>query len=195
MRLRPQGLFSPPAPAGAPRFWLAAAFAPTYVGVMWAPRVGLGYDLHRLVSGRPLILGGVVIPHPKGLLGHSDADVVCHALADAILGSLGLGDIGVHFPPSDPKWKDSNSLDLLRRVWKKAAEQGARLVNADVTVVAEAPQLKPHVETMRSHLAECLTADVTQISIKATTNEGVGPEGTEEAISALAVCLLQIPDD
>jgi 2-C-methyl-D-erythritol 2,4-cyclodiphosphate synthase len=161
---------------------------------MWAPRIGLGYDLHRLVKGRPLILGGVTIPHTQGLSGHSDADVVCHALADAILGSLGLGDIGVHFPPSDPKWQDSNSLDLLRRVWRKATRQGARLVNADVTVVAEAPRLTPHVQAMRSRLADCLGADAARISIKATTNEGVGPEGAHDAISALAVCLLQLPD-
>jgi 2-C-methyl-D-erythritol 2,4-cyclodiphosphate synthase len=161
---------------------------------MWAPRIGLGYDLHRLVTGRPLILGGVAIPHAKGLLGHSDADVVCHALADAILGSLALGDIGVHFPSSDPKWKDSNSLDLLDRVWSMAAERGASLVNADITVVAERPHLQTHVETMRANLAGRLQAEKAQISIKATTNEGAGPEGTEEAISALAVCLLQIRD-
>jgi 2-C-methyl-D-erythritol 2,4-cyclodiphosphate synthase len=156
---------------------------------MAAPRIGLGYDLHRLVTGRPLVLGGVQIPHPKGLLGHSDADVVCHALADAVLGSLGLGDIGVHFPPSDPKWKDHNSLDILRQVWSRAAALGASLVNADVTIVAEAPRLRPHVDAMRTLLAACLQADMTQVSVKATTGEGVGPEGRGEAISAMAVCL------
>ncbi len=155
-----------------------------------ALRVGLGYDIHRLVPGRPLILGGVRFESDLGLLGHSDADVVSHALADALLGASGLGDIGTHFPPSDPKWKDANSLDLLIRVAKLVADKGGTLQNADVTVVAERPKIAPQVARMRSLLATALAVDPELLSVKATTKEGVGPEGRGEAISATAVCLV-----
>lgn len=155
-----------------------------------ALRVGLGYDIHRLVPGRPLILGGVRFESEVGLLGHSDADVVCHAIADALLGASGLGDIGVHFPPSDNKWKDANSLDILRRVVVMVAGQGGRVQNVDVTVVAERPKIAPQAAQMRTGLAETLGVEPGRVSIKATTHEEVGPEGRGEAISATAVCLI-----
>jgi 2-C-methyl-D-erythritol 2,4-cyclodiphosphate synthase len=157
-------------------------------------KIGFGYDIHRLVTGRKLVLGGVVIPHDTGLLGHSDADVVTHALSDAILGALNLGDIGTHFPPDDAKWKNANSLDLLRDIMAMARQRGASVVNVDVTVVAEAPRLAPFADQMRQALSEPLATHQDNISIKATTNEGVGPEGRCEAISATAVCLLNIVD-
>jgi 2-C-methyl-D-erythritol 2,4-cyclodiphosphate synthase len=157
-------------------------------------RIGYGYDIHRLESGRRLVLGGVEIPWPEGLSGHSDADVVCHALADAILGALGDGDIGTHFPSGDVKWKNANSLNILKMVWQRADVRGARLVNADITVVAEAPPLAPHYMEMRARLAAQLEADPALISIKATTNEGLGPEGRREGISAAAVCLLSVDE-
>jgi len=156
-------------------------------------RIGFGYDIHRLETGRRLVLGGVVIPFDRGLAGHSDADVVCHALADAILGAVGEGDIGRHFPPGDRKWKDANSMDLLEHVWQLAAGHGATLVNADITVVAERPPLAPHYKDMRSNLAARLGSTPDRISVKATSNEGMGPEGRSEGISASAVCLLSLP--
>jgi 2-C-methyl-D-erythritol 2,4-cyclodiphosphate synthase len=157
-------------------------------------RVGFGYDIHRLVKGRRLVLGGDEIPHESGLEGHSDADVVCHALADAILGAVGLGDIGRHFPPDDPQWRDADSVDLLRRVTGLAAGQRATIVNADVTVVAEAPRLAPHVDAMRRRTAGAMGTTPDRISIKATTREGLGPEGERRAISAHAVALIRIAD-
>lgn len=158
-------------------------------------RVGYGYDIHRFEAGRELVLGGVSIPSDRGLQGHSDADVVCHALADAILGALGEGDIGVHFPPSDPKWKNANSLDLLGTVWGLAERRGARLMNADVTIVAERPPLAPHYNRMRANLAARLATTPDRVSVKATTNEGLGPEGRSEGISARAVCLIDVDGD
>jgi 2-C-methyl-D-erythritol 2,4-cyclodiphosphate synthase len=155
-------------------------------------RVGLGYDIHRLAAGRRLMLGGIEIPHDRGLEGHSDADVVCHALADAILGALSLGDIGRHFPPTDSSWRDADSVELLTRVVALATSKGARVANADVTVVAEAPRLAPHADRMRERLAPVLGVATGAVSVKATTNEGLGPEGRGEAISAHAVCLLQL---
>lgn len=152
--------------------------------------MGLGYDIHRLVPGRPLILGGVRFESDQGLLGHSDADVVAHALADAILGAAALGDIGQHFPPSDAKWKDANSLDLIGRVVRMVADKGGRVQNADITVVAEKPRIAPSADLMRTRLAQALEVEVERVSIKATTNEGLGPEGRGEAISATAVCLV-----
>lgn len=157
-------------------------------------RIGYGYDIHRLEAGRRLVLGGVTIPHETGLLGHSDADVVCHAVADALLGAVGKGDIGQHFPPSDERWKDADSISLLRSVWKMVSEGGARLVNADVTVVAEAPRLMPYIDLMRLNLALGMDADTDRVSVKATTNEGLGPEGRREGISASAVCLIDVAD-
>jgi 2-C-methyl-D-erythritol 4-phosphate cytidylyltransferase/2-C-methyl-D-erythritol 2,4-cyclodiphosphate synthase len=154
-------------------------------------RAGTGYDLHRLVEGRPLILGGVTIPSSKGALGHSDADVVCHALTDAILGAAGCGDIGRHFPDTDPRWKDANSIDLLRRVVALIGEQGLMVGNVDVTVVLEQPKIRDHVEAMRQSVASAIGIEVARVSIKGKTNEGVDAVGRGEAIAAHAVALLR----
>ncbi len=153
-------------------------------------RIGNGYDIHQLVEDRSLILGGVKIPHTLGLLGHSDADVLTHSIMDALLGALGLGDIGHYFPPSDPKWKGADSLLLLKQVLKIIQSQGWEIGNIDSTIVAEQPKLKPHLKQMRSSLAETLAIAINQISIKATTNEKLGPIGREEGICAYAVVLL-----
>lgn len=153
-------------------------------------RIGNGYDIHRLVSGRPLILGGITIPHSLGLDGHSDADVLTHAIMDAMLGALSLGDIGHYFPPSEPKWKGANSLILLEQVSQLILDRGWTVVNIDSVVVAERPKLKPHLAKMRDRLADVLTLEPDQIGIKATTNERLGPTGREEGISAYAVVLL-----
>lgn len=154
-------------------------------------RVGLGYDIHRLVAGRPLVLGGVNIPFEKGLLGHSDADVVLHALMDAMLGAASQGDIGLHFPPRDERYKDASSLALLRTVTATIREAGFELVNADVVLVAEKPRILPHIPAMRERIAAASGVGPDRISIKATTNEEVGPEGRGEAMSARAVALLE----
>jgi 2-C-methyl-D-erythritol 2,4-cyclodiphosphate synthase len=153
-------------------------------------RIGNGYDIHQLVPDRPLILGGVRIPHSLGLLGHSDADVLTHAIMDALLGALGLGDIGHYFPPSDPKWKGADSIVLLAQVLALIQAQGWLIGNIDSTIVAEQPKLKPHLKSMRSSLAKALAIDLEQISIKATTNEKLGPVGREEGICAYAIALL-----
>lgn len=150
------------------------------------PRVGNGYDSHRFAEGRPLILGGVLIEHALGLEGHSDADAVAHALTDAVLGAAGLGDIGTHFPPSDERWRDADSIELLRTV---VAMVSGRVLNADVTVICEAPRLGPHREQMQRNLSEVLSAPV---SVKATTNEGMGWIGAGEGIACLAVALLDL---
>ena len=154
-------------------------------------RAGTGYDLHRLVEGRPLILGGVAIPADRGALGHSDADVVCHAVTDAVLGALSLGDIGSHFPDSDPKWKDASSTALLRQVAALVAAQGYEVGNVDVTVILERPKIRPHVDAMRQELARALGVDAARISIKAKTNEGVDAIGRGEAIAAHAIALVR----
>lgn len=153
-------------------------------------RIGNGYDIHRLVAGRPLILGGLEITHPVGLLGHSDADVLTHAIMDALLGALSLGDIGHYFPPSDPQWAGANSLLLLAQVNQIVREKGWKISNIDSVIVAERPKLKPHLPVMREKLAQTLLISPEQVSIKATTNEQLGPEGREEGISAYAVALL-----
>lgn len=153
-------------------------------------RIGNGYDIHQLVADRPLILGGVTIPHTSGLLGHSDADVLTHAIMDALLGALGMGDIGHYFPPSDPKWKGADSLLLLKQVLSLIESQGWNIGNIDSTIVAEQPKLKPHLKSMRSILAQTMAIEMDQISIKATTNEKLGPVGREEGICAYAVVLL-----
>jgi len=152
--------------------------------------IGFGYDVHRLVSGRPLVLGGVTIPHDRGLEGHSDADVALHALMDALLGAAGLGDIGRHFPPTDPAYAGADSLELLRRVVSLLAEEGYRPVNCDITVVAERPRIGPHVGAMRERIGAVLGVDPRRVSIKATTNEGMGFAGREEGIAAYAVALI-----
>jgi 2-C-methyl-D-erythritol 2,4-cyclodiphosphate synthase len=153
-------------------------------------RIGNGYDIHRLVSDRPLILGGVHIPHSLGLLGHSDADVLTHAIMDAMLGALSLGDIGHYFPPTDPQWAGANSLLLLSQVHGLVREKGWQIGNVDSVVVAERPKLKPHIETMREKIAQVLQVQPHQVGIKATTNEKLGPVGREEGICAYAVVLL-----
>lgn len=153
-------------------------------------RVGLGYDIHRLSPGRALVLGGVPIPSPLGLEGHSDADVVLHALMDALLGAAALGDIGQHFPPGDERFRGVSSLQLLSSVRDLVSGAGFRLVNADVVLVAERPRIAPYVARMRDQIARALEVDIGAISLKATTNEGVGPEGRGEAMSAQAVALL-----
>lgn len=153
-------------------------------------RIGNGYDIHQLAADRPLILGGVNIPHHLGLLGHSDADVLTHAIMDALLGALGLGDIGHYFPPSDPKWKGADSMVLLQQVAEIIQSQGWQVSNIDSTIVAEQPKLKPHLKSMRSAIAETLRVEIDQISVKATTNEKLGPVGREEGICAYAVALL-----
>lgn len=157
-------------------------------------RIGNGYDIHQLVEGRPLILGGITIPHELGLLGHSDADVLTHAIMDAMLGALSLGDIGHYFPPSDPKWAGANSLVLLEQINQLVLGQGWQIGNIDTVVVAERPKLKPHLKQMRDRLCETLAIEANQIGIKATTNEKLGPVGREEGICAYAVVLLQKSD-
>ncbi|WP_041918940.1 2-C-methyl-D-erythritol 2,4-cyclodiphosphate synthase [Gloeocapsa sp. PCC 7428] len=154
-------------------------------------RIGNGYDIHQLSFDRRLILGGVEIPHDRGLLGHSDADVLTHAIMDAMLGALSLGDIGLYFPPTDPQWKGADSLVLLAKVNSLIRDRGWQIGNIDSVVVAERPKLKPHIQQMRSRLAEVLEVQPEQIGIKATTNEKLGPVGREEGIAAYAVALLQ----
>lgn len=153
-------------------------------------RIGNGYDMHRLVSDRPLILGGTSIPHELGLLGHSDADVLTHAIMDAMLGALCLGDIGHLFPPSDPQWQGADSLKLLTQVNELIHQKGWQVGNLDAVVVAERPKLKPHLESMRDRLSKTLHIATDQVSVKATTNEKLGPTGREEGIAAYAVALL-----
>ncbi|WP_088243628.1 2-C-methyl-D-erythritol 2,4-cyclodiphosphate synthase [Calothrix rhizosoleniae] len=153
-------------------------------------RIGNGYDIHKLVSDRPLILGGVNIPHQLGLLGHSDADVLTHAIMDAMLGALSLGDIGHYFPPSDPQWSGADSLILLAQVDSLIKDQGWQISNIDSVVVAEKPKLKPHIQKMRDNLAGVLQLEPNQVGVKATTNEKLGPVGREEGICAYAVVLL-----
>jgi 2-C-methyl-D-erythritol 2,4-cyclodiphosphate synthase len=153
-------------------------------------RIGNGYDIHCLVSGRPLILGGILIDHELGLLGHSDADVLTHAIMDAMLGALSLGDIGHYFPPTDDRWKGADSLKLLEQVNRLIQDRGWQINNIDSVIVAERPKLKPHIEAMRDRLSSTLNLDPNQVGVKATTNEELGPEGREEGISAYAVVLL-----
>ena len=153
-------------------------------------RVGMGYDVHRLVEGRDLIVGGVKIPYEKGLLGHSDADVLLHAISDALLGAAALGDIGKHFPDTDPKFKGADSRVLLREVCRLLDEAGYRVENVDATIIAQAPKMRPHIDTMRQNIADDLGISISQINVKATTEEGLGFTGTGEGISSQAICLL-----
>ena len=156
---------------------------------------GIGYDTHRLVEGRKLILGGVEIPHSKGLLGHSDADVLCHAVADALLGAVAAGDIGRHFPDTDASIEGISSLEILRRTRQILADANARPINIDAMVVAEAPKIAPHVEAMRINLSDALQLPMERVSIKATTNEGMGFVGRGEGISVMAVAGVEkLPD-
>jgi len=153
-------------------------------------RIGHGYDVHRLTAGRDLILGGVKIPHERGLDGHSDADVALHALMDAMLGALALGDIGKHFPPTEEQWRAADSRRLLAHVYVLVREAGYALGNADITIIAESPKLAPHIHTMCASIAETLGCDVSQISIKATTEEKLGFTGSGDGIAAYAVVLM-----
>ena len=153
-------------------------------------RIGHGYDVHRLVECRDLILGGVKIPYPLGLLGHSDADVLLHAVSDALLGAAALGDIGKHFPDTDPAYKGANSLELLKIVAKKVENAGFSVSNVDVTMIAQAPKLRPYIDTMRQNIAEALGVEVSRINVKATTEEHLGFTGTGEGMACHAVCLL-----
>ncbi len=153
-------------------------------------RIGHGYDVHRLVEQRKLILGGVDIPYNKGLLGHSDADVLLHAVMDALLGAAALGDIGRHFPDSDPKYAGADSLELTRHVSTLLRERGYRVVNVDATVIAQAPKLAPHIEQMRRNIAQALNVSVDSVNVKATTEEHLGFTGDGSGISAHAVCLI-----
>ena len=157
-------------------------------------RIGHGYDVHKLVEDRPLILGGVTVPHTLGLLGHSDADVLLHAIADALLGALALGDIGKHFPDTDPAYKGADSRVLLRACMELVRKEGYALGNLDAIVIAQAPKLRPYIDTMRQNIAVDLGADISQISVKATTEERLGFTGRQEGISAHCVALLMKKD-
>ena len=154
-------------------------------------RIGLGRDLHCLAAGRRFLLGGVEIPFEKGELGHSDGDVLAHAVTDALLGAAGLGDIGELYPPQDPAWKDADSLLLLKSAWGKVRNGGWRLVNLDCTVICERPRILPHRERICRSLAQALEADPGQVFVKGKTNEGLGPLGAGEAVEALVVCLIE----
>ena len=154
-------------------------------------RIGHGYDVHRLVEGRDLILGGVKIDYEKGLLGHSDADVLLHAVSDALLGAAGLGDIGRHFPDTDPRYKGADSLMLLREVYGKISEKGFRVGNIDVTMIAQKPKLKDYIPQMRDNIADAVGVASDRVNVKATTEEKLGFTGTGEGMSCHAVCLLE----
>ena len=156
-------------------------------------RIGMGYDVHRLVEGRDLIMGGVKIPYEKGLLGHSDADVLLHAISDALLGAAALGDIGKHFPDSDPAYKGIDSRKLLRKVGELLEEKGFLIENIDATIIAQAPKMRPHIDQMRANIAADLGIMVDQVNVKATTEEGLGFTGTGEGISSQAICMLTSP--
>lgn len=158
-------------------------------------KVGMGYDVHKLVEGRKLILGGVEIPYEKGLLGHSDADVLVHAVMDALLGAAALGDIGKHFPDTDPAYAGADSMKLLEEVRKLLDAENYIIGNIDATVIAQKPKLAPYIETMRENIAACLGIDTNQVNVKATTEEGLGFTGTGDGISAQAICLLETIDN
>ena len=158
-------------------------------------RVGIGYDSHRFATGRKLVLGGVEIPHAKGLAGHSDADAVAHALTDAILGAAGLGDIGRMFPSHDPRWKDADSMALLNQAFLKVVEAGFQFVHADVTILAEQPKLAPHIDAMQDKLADALLTGAAHVSVKAKTNDGMGWIGRGEGVAAIAVAVLEEPKE
>ena len=153
-------------------------------------RVGLGYDVHKLVDGRKLIIGGVDIPHEKGLLGHSDADVLVHAVMDSILGALALGDIGKHFPDTDEKYKGADSIKLLEFVYNLIDEKGYAIGNIDCTIIAQSPKMAPHIQNMRENIAKALNTSIENINVKATTEEGLGFTGAKEGIAAQSICLL-----
>ncbi|WP_110925981.1 2-C-methyl-D-erythritol 2,4-cyclodiphosphate synthase [Bacillus massiliglaciei] len=158
-------------------------------------RIGQGFDVHQLVEGRPLIIGGITIPYEKGLLGHSDADVLLHTVADACLGAIGGGDIGKHFPDTDPAFKDADSSMLLKHVWKIVKEAGYKLGNIDCTIIAQSPKMAPHIEAMREHIAGLLEAGVDQVNVKATTTEKLGFTGRGEGIASQVTVLIAKTDE
>ena len=157
--------------------------------------VGIGYDVHPLVAGRKLILGGVEIPHPKGLDGHSDADVLLHAITDAVLGAIGEGDIGHFFPNTDPRWKGAASKVFLQEAARQVAFRQGKVVNIDATLIAQQPKIAPHIHAMKLHLAEALNINISKVGLKATTNEHLGFIGREEGIAALAVASVELPNE
>lgn len=156
-------------------------------------RIGMGYDVHKLVEGRDLIIGGVTIPYEKGLLGHSDADVLLHAVSDALLGAAALGDIGKHFPDTDPAYKGISSVVLLEKVGALLEENGFLIENIDATIIAQAPKMRPYIDTMRENIAQALGIEAEQVNVKATTEEGLGFTGMGEGISSQAICMLTSP--
>ena len=156
-------------------------------------RVGTGYDVHRLIDDRDLIMGGVKIEHEKGLLGHSDADVLLHAIMDALLGAAALGDIGLHFPDSDERYRGVSSIELLKKTGEILSDAGYYIINIDSTIIAQAPKMRPHIDSMRENIARALMIDVSQVSVKATTEEGLGFTGSKEGIAAQAVCSIDKP--
>ena len=158
-------------------------------------RIGMGYDVHRLVEDRALIIGGVEIPYEKGLLGHSDADVLLHAIMDALLGAAALGDIGKHFPDSDPEYKGISSMVLMEKVGELLRENGFIIENIDATIIAQAPKMRPYIDSMRENIARVLEMDVSCVNVKATTEEGLGFTGSGEGISSQAICMLTSPFD
>lgn len=153
-------------------------------------RIGQGFDVHKFAEGRPLIIGGIAIPHEKGLTGHSDADVLLHTITDAALGAIGEGDIGRHFPDTDAAYKDADSAVLLMEIWELVKEKGYRLGNIDCTIIAQKPKMSPYIEQIRTRVAELLEADVSQVNVKATTTEQLGFTGREEGIASMATILL-----
>lgn len=155
-------------------------------------RIGLGYDVHRLVEERDLIIGGVTIPYEKGLLGHSDADVLLHAIMDSLLGASALGDIGTHFPDTDERYRGASSIKLLEEVGKLLYKNGFSINNIDSTIIAQKPRMSPHIMNMRENIAKALNIDINKINVKATTEEGLGFTGTGEGISSQSICLLTI---
>lgn len=158
-------------------------------------RIGMGYDVHKLVEDRKLIIGGVEIPYEKGLLGHSDADVLLHAIMDALLGAAALGDIGKHFPDTDPTYKGASSIALLKRVGELLEEERFLIENIDATIIAQAPKMRPHIDTMRENIAKALGISVNQVNVKATTEEGLGFTGSGAGISSQAICMLTTPSE
>ena len=164
-------------------------------GKVVSMRIGMGYDVHRLVEGRDLIIGGVKIPYEKGLLGHSDADVLLHAIMDALLGAAALGDIGKHFPDTDPAYKGISSIKLLEKVGELLEENHVFIENIDATIIAQTPKMRPHIDAMRENIAKALLIDVGQVNVKATTEEGLGFTGSGEGISSQAICLVTTPFD
>ncbi len=156
-------------------------------------RIGMGYDVHRLTENRKCVIGGVEIPYEKGLLGHSDADVLLHAVMDALLGAAALGDIGRHFPDTDNAYKDADSMELLRKVGELLEEQAFLIENIDATIIAQAPKMRPYIDQMRENIAGALKIEVEQVNVKATTEEGLGFTGAGEGISAQAICMLATP--